>query len=151
MANDENTVEEFDIVIVGAGTVGCVLASRLSEDTSVSVVVLEAGDDRNDDERIYTPGLAEKLLEDPEFDWRYVSEAQPGINGRRMKHPRGKAVGGSSAINSFALIYPSAAGLDAWAELGNEGWDWEGMKEYFRKVSDCLCTENGSEGTTVYR
>ncbi|KAL9109495.1 MAG: hypothetical protein Q9227_005830 [Pyrenula ochraceoflavens] len=135
MAANEATVlaTEYEIIIVGGGTAGCVIASRLSEDHNVSILLLEAGEDRNKDERVYTPGLRDQILHNPEFDWQYISVAQPGINGRVMKHPRGKMLGGSSAINSFALIYPSAAGLDAWAELGNEGWDWNGTKDYYRK------------------
>lgn len=144
------TVEEADVVIIGAGTAGCVLANRLSANPSLSVVVLEAGEDENNDPRVYTPARARELLGDKHLDWAFESretglyrhgpggyefstDKAPGKVGRKMPHPRGKAVGGSSAINSFALINPSAAEIDAWAELGNEGWDWAGTKKYFRK------------------
>ncbi|KAK0263529.1 hypothetical protein LTS09_002721 [Friedmanniomyces endolithicus] len=127
------TPKTYDIIILGAGTSGSLLANRLSEDPALSILLLEAGQDHNRDERIYTPGLNAQLLDNPSFDWQYISTPQPGIEGRTVKQPRGRVLGGSSAINSFALIYPSAAGLDAWADLGNDGWDWTGMKPYFRK------------------
>lgn len=130
----EETKQVFDVIIIGAGTAGCVLANRLSNrDPDISILLLEAGEDRSADDRVYTPGLSTTLLGDPELDWQYVAEPNAGVNGRSIRHPRGKVVGGSSAINSFALIYPSAAGMDAWADLGNEGWDWEGTKSYFSK------------------
>ncbi|KAK1074899.1 hypothetical protein LTR12_002390 [Friedmanniomyces endolithicus] len=127
------TPQTYDIIILGAGTSGALLANRLSEDPSLTILTLEAGQDRNRDERIYTPALNTQLLDNPAFDWQYVSTPQPGLNGRTVKQPRGRVLGGSSAINSYALIYPSAAGLDAWADLGNAGWDWAGLKPYFRK------------------
>mgnify|MGYP001164514397 FL=1 len=124
---------QHDVIIVGGGTAGCVLANRLSEDPNVSVLVLEAGEDRSDDDRVYTPGLAGSVLDDPKFDWQYVSEPSPSMSNRRMKHPRGRVIGGSSAINSLAIIYPSAADIDVWAELGNDGWDWKTLAPYFLK------------------
>ncbi|KAK4888154.1 hypothetical protein LTR27_012911 [Elasticomyces elasticus] len=129
---------EYDLIIIGGGTSGCVLANRLSEDANVSVLVLEAGEDRSNDERIYTPGLIASTLDNPEFDWQYVAEPAAGMHNRRIKHPRGRVIGGTSAINSFAIIYPSAAGIDAWAELGNVGWDWITLAPYYLKFQTIM-------------
>ena len=127
------TLSNYDIIICGGGTAGCVLASRLTEDPNLSVIILEAGENANDDPRISTPGLFPLLMDDPDRDWQSIAEASPGLNGRRMGFPRGKCLGGSSAVNLMALVYPSKAGMDAWADLGNPGWDWEGLAPYYRK------------------
>jgi choline dehydrogenase-like flavoprotein len=96
------------------------------------VLLLEAGEDANDDPRVATPGMF-PLLFNTERDWAFVSEPSPSKNGRRIHHPRGRALGGSSCTNFMALVYPSKAGIDGWAELGNQGWDWDGMAPYYRK------------------
>ena len=133
MESTANTNEEYDIVIIGAGTSGSVLAHRLSLRSNLSILVLEAGENRNNDPNIYTPGLARKLLDNIDYDWQHKTEPEPGLYNRIIKHPRGKAVGGSSAINSFALLYPSRAGIDVWESMGNDGWNWKSLQPYFEK------------------
>ncbi|KAK4507270.1 hypothetical protein PRZ48_001005 [Zasmidium cellare] len=123
----------YDVIICGGGTAGCVLAARLTEDPNTTVLMLEAGEDANDDPRITTPALFASLYDDPQRDWMLLSEPSPGLHDRKLHHPRGKCIGGSSAINLMAMVYPSKTGLDTWAELGNPGWDWKSMAPYFRK------------------
>lgn len=128
-------IEEADIAIIDGDRAGCVLANRLSADPLVSVLILEGGEDHGLDPRVYTPARARKLLGDERIDWNFESEPEIGLRfpnrpnrdgcvfqeGRRITHPRGKAFGGSTIINSFALIKPSASEFDAWARLSNEG------------------------------
>ncbi|KAK6217967.1 putative NRPS-like protein biosynthetic cluster [Pestalotiopsis sp. IQ-011] len=121
-----------DFVIVGGGTAGLVVASRLSEDPSVNVLVLEAGQDLTADPRVNIPGLFITLL-GSEADWQFKTVAQPGLKNRLIQQPRGKALGGSSAINGTTFVAPARTEINAWAELGNPGWDWEGLAPYYKK------------------
>ncbi|CZR51596.1 related to aryl-alcohol dehydrogenase [Phialocephala subalpina] len=125
--------EKFDFVVVGGGTSGLVVASRLTEDPNVKVLVLEAGANRLDDPRIVTPGLAASTYDDPDFDWCFMSTPQEHLNGREIAQPKGKVLGGSTAINLGMVIYPSKSGFDGWQQLGNAGWNWETIAPYFRK------------------
>ncbi|KAF2141951.1 GMC oxidoreductase [Aplosporella prunicola CBS 121167] len=125
--------EIFDTIVVGGGTAGLVVATRLTEDPGHRLLVIEAGADRRDDPRTQCPGLAPSTYFDPDFDWCFTSKPQAGINGRQIAEPRGRLLGGSSAINLGAMIYPSKSGFDAWEKLGNSGWGWDGISKYFRK------------------
>ncbi|KAL8661765.1 MAG: hypothetical protein Q9168_008352, partial [Polycauliona sp. 1 TL-2023] len=125
--------ESYDFVIVGGGTSGLVIASRLTEDPNVTVLVLEAGSNKLGDSRITTPGLAMALWGNPEFDWQFETTPQDGLNGRSVGHPRGKTLGGSSAINIGLMAYPSKSGVDSWEKLGNKGWNFENLRPYYQK------------------
>jgi choline dehydrogenase len=123
----------FDYVIVGAGSAGCVLANRLSEDPAVRVLVLEAGPvDRNP--YIHMPAGVYKVWKDPRINWNYVSEAQTELAGRPIPVPRGRVLGGSSSINSMVYLRGHPLDYDRWsAEFGLEGWDYAHCLPYFKK------------------
>ena len=135
---------EFDYVIIGAGSAGCVLANRLSADGKNSVLLLEAG---GSDRRfwIQTPIGYGKTFYDPSVNWMYMTEADPGINGRQSYWPRGKVLGGSSSINAMVYIRGQAADYDDWRDLGNDGWGWDDVLPYFRKA------ETAADGGNRYR
>jgi choline dehydrogenase len=123
----------YDYVIAGAGSAGCVLAARLSEDPSVKVLLLEAGGS-DDDFRVRTPGLAATLWRN-RFDWTFVTTPQPGLDGRRMHWPRGRVLGGSSSINYMIYMRGHRDNYDQWRDLGNPGWGYDDVLPFF-KVSE---------------
>ncbi|CAL5868002.1 uncharacterized protein PFLUO_LOCUS2225 [Penicillium psychrofluorescens] len=130
-----------DYLIVGGGTSGLVVASRLSECSASTVVVLESGPDRNEDPEVRNPGTWHSLI-GSDLDWGFKIVSQPGLNDRSGEHPAGKVLGGSSAINGLAYAPPSPAGIDAWAKLGNPKWDWESFRPYLQK-SYTVTSPNG--------
>jgi len=123
----------YDYVIVGAGSAGCVLANRLSEDPSVRVLVLEAGPpDRS--LYIHMPAALAYPLADDRFNWYYHSEPEPFLDGRSLYCPRGRVLGGSSSINGMAYVRGHARDYDRWAQAGLAGWDYAHCLPYFRQA-----------------
>ena len=123
---------DYDYIIVGAGSAGCVLANRLSADPKTRVLVLEAG---GPDNWIWfhIPVGYLFAIGNPRSDWMFKTEAEPGLNGRSLNYPRGKVVGGSSAINAMIYMRGQAADYDHWRQLGLTGWGWDDVLPYFKK------------------
>ncbi|KAI1500750.1 alcohol oxidase [Biscogniauxia marginata] len=121
-----------DYIIIGGGTSGLVVANRLSENPNVQVLVIEAGKDLSADPRVNIPAFFTSLM-GSDADWKYKSLPQLGLEGRSIRLPQGQALGGSSAINGQAFIAPAQADIDAWAKLGNPGWDWAGLVPSYKK------------------
>lgn len=135
LASTEGLSTEYDFVIIGGGTAGLVIATRLTEDPKLRVLVVEAGADRTTDPFILTPGLAGAIYDNPAYDWEFKTVPQKNISppGRQIPHPRGKVLGGSSAIYQNKIVYNSESGFNAWETLGNPGWNWESMKPYLKR------------------
>lgn len=131
-----NSVNEaYDYIIVGAGSAGCVLANRLSEDPGNRVLLLEAGG-ADINPWIHIPVGYFKTMHHPATDWCYLTEPDEGINGRRLQWPRGKVLGGSSSLNGLLYVRGQAEDYDRWAELGNPGWSFDDVLPYFKKSED---------------
>ena len=121
---------DYDFIIVGAGSAGCVLANRLSEDPAVKVLLLEAGS-KDNNLMIHIPGGVGKLF-GPKVNWRFHTEEQEHLDNRRIWYPQGKTLGGSSSINAMIYIRGQRDDYNHWASLGNEGWDYDSVLLYFR-------------------
>ncbi|HET9104108.1 MAG TPA: GMC family oxidoreductase N-terminal domain-containing protein [Solirubrobacteraceae bacterium] len=126
--------EAFDYVVVGAGSAGCVLAARLSEDPDTRVALLEAGGEDTQPE-IHIPAAFPALFKSS-LDWDLLGEPEPGLDNRRLYLPRGRMLGGCSSINAMIYIRGNRADYDAWAAAGCEGWGYEDVLPYFKRSED---------------
>ena len=141
------TIMDFDYVIVGGGSAGCVLAARLSEDPDTSVCLVEAGGNGRD-LFIRAPALVAAMVSGrpPINNWALRTTPQPGLNGRRGFQPRGKALGGSSAINAMLYVRGQPQDYDAWAAEGADGWDWASVLPYFLRAENNQRGPSGLHG-----
>ncbi len=137
-------MNEFDYIVVGAGSAGCILANRLSEDPNVSVALLEAG---GSDNSIFVrmPTALSIPMNMPRFNWGFESEKEPGLDGRRLDCPRGKVMGGSSSINGMAFVRGHACDIDQWESAGAKGWNYANCLPYYKKL------ESWHHGESEYR
>jgi choline dehydrogenase len=128
-------IAEFDYVIVGAGSAGCVLANRLSADGRNSVLLLEAGP-KDSNIWIHVPLGYGRLFKEKTVNWMYQTEPEPGLGGRTVFQPRGKVLGGSSSINGLLYVRGQHEDYDRWRQHGNSGWGYDDVLPYFKKAED---------------
>ena len=124
--------QTYDYIVVGAGSAGAVLANRLSADARHRVLLLEAGPASHRWSRI--PIGYAKLLNNPAANWLYTAEPEASTNGRRLPAPRGRLLGGSSAINGNAFVRGQAQDFDTWAQMGNRGWSYKDVLPFFKRM-----------------
>ena len=127
--------ETYDFIVTGAGSAGCVLAARLSENGRHKVLLLEAGG-RDNHFWIHVPMGYAKTFVDPRVNWMFESEPEKELNNRTMYQPRGKVLGGTSSINGMIYMRGNSADYDRWRQMGNEGWSYDDVLPYFRKAED---------------
>jgi choline dehydrogenase len=138
---------KFDYIVVGAGSAGCVLARRLSDDAAVRVLLLEAGPPAQGFWVKAPAGMA-KLFKNPRYNWGYFTDPIPTLRDRSLYWPRGKALGGSSAINGLVYVRGNRGDFDHWASLGNAGWKWEDVLPHFMRLENYGAAAGPLHGTS---
>ena len=136
---------DFDYIVVGAGTAGCIMANRLSVNPGNRVLILEAGGNDNWI-WLHIPVGYLFAIGNPRSDWMFRTEAEPGLNGRSLAYPRGKVIGGSSAINAMISMRGQAADYDHWRQLGLSGWGYDDVLPMFRRLEDHFLGESEHHG-----
>ncbi len=135
---------EFDVVVAGGGSAGCVLATRLTENPAIALCLIEAGArDRNP--WIHIPLGFGKLVPNPKVNWGYETEPEPHLDGRRLSWPRGKVLGGSGSINGLVFLRGAPSDFDGWEALGAKGWGYKDVLPYFKRM------EHNVRGADAYR
>ncbi len=138
---------DYDYIVVGAGSAGCVVANRLSADPTKRVLVLEAGG-RDNWIWFHIPVGYLFAIGNPRCDWMFETEPEPGLNGRALKYPRGKVIGGCSAINAMISMRGQAADYNHWRQLGLTGWSWDDVRPIFRRLDNHFLGESEHHGIT---
>ncbi len=146
MAAAEAIAGEYDYIIVGAGSAGCLLANRLSADAGNRVLILEAGG-RDNWIWFHIPVGYLFAIGNPRSDWCFKTEPEEGLNGRSLGYPRGKVIGGSSAINAMIYMRGQAADYDHWRQLGLVGWGWDDVLPYFKRHENHFLGESDAHAT----
>jgi choline dehydrogenase-like flavoprotein len=135
----------YDYIVVGAGTAGCIVANRLSADSRKRVLLLEAGG-RDNWIWFHIPVGYLFAIGNARSDWMFKTEVEPGLNGRALAYPRGKVIGGSSSINAMVAMRGQAADYDHWRQLGLIGWGWDDVLPAFKKLEDHFLGESEHHG-----